>query len=178
LKGANFRDLGYEWDGSFLVLNQILSTDWLQNQIRVIGGAYGGFSSFGASGNMFFGSYRDPNLKESLDNYDATAEYLENFEADEKAMTRYIIGTIAGMDYPETSSMKANTALTRYYNGTTKEYMQAQRDAVLNTTASGISGMKDMVNDLMKQNIYCVYGNNEKIESEKSLFMTVLNPVR
>ncbi|HUS86510.1 MAG TPA: insulinase family protein [Bacteroidales bacterium] len=178
MKGANFKDLGYEWNGSILVLNQILSTDWLQNQIRVIGGAYGGFSTFGASGNMFFGSYRDPNLRESLDNYDATVEYLESFEADEKAMTRYIIGTIAGMDYPETPSMKGSTALKRFYNGTTREFMQAQRDAVLSTTASDIAGMKEMVNDLMEQDIYCVYGNNEKIESEKGLFMSVLNPIK
>ncbi|MCK4700740.1 MAG: hypothetical protein KAT38_10410, partial [Bacteroidales bacterium] len=34
IKGYNFKKLGYEWDGKMRVLNQILSTDWLQNQIR------------------------------------------------------------------------------------------------------------------------------------------------
>ncbi len=178
LKGANYKDLGYDWSGKISVLSQILSTDWLQNQIRVIGGAYGGFSSFGVSGNMFFGSYRDPNLSESLENYDATPSYLESFDADETAMTRYIIGTIATLDDPETPSMKGNTALRRYYNGITKEFIQSQRDDILSTTASDIVGMKEMVDALMSQDVYCVYGNKDKIEKEKDLFMTITNPVR
>ena len=47
IKGYDFKKLGYEWNGKMRVLSQILSSDYLQNQIRVIGGAYGGFSSFG-----------------------------------------------------------------------------------------------------------------------------------
>ena len=178
IKGANFKDLGFDWSGKMLVLNQVLSTDWLQNQIRVIGGAYGGFADFELSGNMFFGSYRDPNLSESLKIYNETPDYLADFEADEKAMTRYIIGTISNMDYPETPSMKANTALSRYFNGITREFMQKQRDEVLSTTAQDISGMKTMVEELMKQDMYCVYGNNDKIEQNKDLFMEVIDPIR
>jgi len=178
LKGANFKDLGYEWSGKLLVLNQVLSTDWLQNQVRVIGGAYGGFASFNPTGNMYFGSYRDPNLKESLEVFDQTPRYLEGFEADDKTMTRYIIGTISNMDYPETPAMKANTALSRYFNGTTKEFLQKQRNEVLSTTAEDISGMKAMVEKLMNQDYYCVYGNNEKIEQNKDLFMTVMDPIK
>jgi len=178
IKGANFKDLGFDWSGKMLVLNQVLSTDWLQNQIRVIGGAYGGFAAFELSGNMFFGSYRDPNLSESLKIYNETPDYLADFEADEKAMTRYIIGTISNMDYPETPSMKANTALSRYFNGITREFMRKQRDEVLSTTAEDISGMKTMVEELMKQDIYCVYGNNDKIEQNKDLFMEVIDPIR
>ncbi len=178
LKGANYKDLGYEWSGKISVLGQILSTDWLQNQIRVIGGAYGGFSSFGPSGNMFFGSYRDPNLVESLDNFDATPSYLEGFEADEKAMTRYIIGTIATLDNPETPAIKANTAMTRFYNGITREFVQSQRDEILSTSSEDISGMKDMVKELMDQNIYCVYGNMDKIEDASDRFISILNPLK
>ena len=72
VKGYNFKKLGYEYDGKLKVLNQILSRDWLQNQVRVIGGAYGGFCGFSNSGNVYFASYRDPNLKETIENYDKT----------------------------------------------------------------------------------------------------------
>jgi len=178
LKGANLKDLDYEWSGHLMVLNQVISTDWLQNQIRVIGGAYGGFARFGRTGNMYFGSYRDPNLRETLEVYDNTPEYLSDFEADESSMTRYIIGTVSNMDYPETASMKANNVLTIYFNGISRDFMQKQRDEVLSTTADDISGMNKMVNKLMEQDIYCVYGNNEKIENNKSLFMEVIDPVK
>ena len=74
--------------------------------------------------------------------------------------------------------MKANTALSRYFNGITREFMQKQRDEVLSTTAQDISGMKTMVEELMKQDMYCVYGNNDKIEQNKDLFMEVIDPIR
>ncbi|MCF8222636.1 MAG: insulinase family protein [Bacteroidales bacterium] len=178
VKGANFKDLGYDWSGKMRVLNQVLSTDWLQNQIRVIGGAYGGFANFSKSGNVYFGSYRDPNLAESLEVYDKTPEFLDGFEADKEAMTRFIIGTISDLDYPETASMKGNTALSRYFSGLTMEALQQERNEVLNTSVEDISAMSDMIKDIMEQDIYCVYGNNEKIEDNSDLFMTVLDPVK
>ena len=39
-------------------------------------------------------SYRDPNLKRTIGIYNKTGEFLENFTADEKAMTNYIIGAV------------------------------------------------------------------------------------
>ncbi|MCL1822518.1 MAG: insulinase family protein, partial [Prolixibacteraceae bacterium] len=73
VKGYDFKRLGFGWNGKMKVLSQILNTDWLQTQVRVIGGAYGGFCSFNAYGGIYFASYRDPNLKETLDIFDATA---------------------------------------------------------------------------------------------------------
>ena len=61
-KGYDFKKLGYTWTGKMRVLNQVLSSEWLQNQIRVIGGAYGGFSIISPDGQFQFASYRDPNL--------------------------------------------------------------------------------------------------------------------
>ena len=170
LKGYDFKKLGYEWNGKMYVLRQVLSTDWLQNQVRVIGGAYGGFSLFYPNGNVYFASYRDPNLKETLDNYDGSPDYLRQFNADEKDMTRFIIGTIARMDRPLTPSAKGNLAVRRYFEKTTRDRIEKDRAAVLATTAKDINNMEKMVADILAQNAYCVYGNEEKIESEKELF--------
>lgn len=106
VKGYDLKKLGYEYNGKMRVLNQVLSTDWLQKQVRVIGGAYGGFAGISSSGNVYFASYRDPNLSETLDNYNNTPEYLDKFDADSKEMTRFIIGTISRMDGPMTASQK------------------------------------------------------------------------
>ena len=81
LQGFDFKKHDFKWSGKMRVLNQILSRDWLTKQIRIIGGAYGGFSSFSPSGIAYFGSYRDPNLRETLTNYQKTNEYLETFQA-------------------------------------------------------------------------------------------------
>jgi Zn-dependent M16 (insulinase) family peptidase len=64
--GYDYKKLGYAWNGKMRVLSQVLSTDWLQQRIRVIGGAYGGWSSISPGGQMLFNSYRDPNLRETM----------------------------------------------------------------------------------------------------------------
>ncbi len=170
IKGYDFKKLGYEWNGKLRVLNQVLSSDWLQTQIRVVGGAYGGSCSFSPSGEVFFTSYRDPNLKQTLDNYDATPSYLHNFEADKTAMTRYIIGTIADLDRPLTPAQKGEQAVRRYFEKRTYQDAQRDRDAVLATTAEDIRSLEKLVADILQQNVYCVYGNQKKVEEASELF--------
>ncbi len=173
VKGYDMKKLGYKWNGKMNVLNQIISTDWLQTRIRVIGGAYGGFASFSENGSVLFMSYRDPNLKETLANYDATPEYLDKLEIDDKAMTRYIIGTIASIDNPMTTSQKGGVALKYYLEKTKPEDIQADRDAILSVTLKDIKDMKKMVSDILGQNAYCVYGSEAKINAQKDLFGSV-----
>jgi presequence protease len=174
LQGFDFRKLGLIWDGKWNVLSQIISTDWLQTQIRVIGGAYGGWSSIGKDGTISFASYRDPNLKETLDNFKATVDYLKNFEADSTAMTRYIIGTIAGLDYPLTPSQKGDMAFRYYFEKTSREEIQSDRNAVLATTAHDIRNMSDEIGKILDQHVICVYGNDEKLKSNKTLFKNLV----
>jgi len=173
LKGYNFKNLGYSWNGTMRVLSQILSSDWLQNRIRVIGGAYGGFCSFSANGQVIFSSYRDPNLKESLETYNAIPQYLDSLDVDEKEMTRYILGTIAEMDNPLTPSQRGDLAARYYLEKTKSEDLQRERDEVINTTLSEVKNMKKIVADVLKQNVICVYGNEEKIQSQKELFGSI-----
>lgn len=172
-KGYNFKKLGYEWSGKMRVLNQILSREWVRNQVRVIGGAYGGFTGFGPSGTAYFASYRDPNLKETIENYDASPKFLTEFEADEKEMTRFIIGTISRMDYPTTASQRGSIAFSRYFHKTTKEEIQKIRSEVLSTTLDDVKGMEKMVSEILGKNAICVYGNAEKVEENKDLFNSI-----
>lgn len=170
IQGYDFKKLGYSWNGKMYVLNQILSTDWLQSKIRVIGGAYGGFSNFSPSGTVYFNSYRDPNLKETLANYEAIPDYLDKLEVDDKEMTRYIIGTISNLDNPLTPSQKGNVAVRYYLEKTTPENIQKDRDEVLSVTLQDIKAFKKMVADVLNQKTFCVYGNEEKVKSAKDIF--------
>ncbi len=166
LMGYNLKKLGYNWDGSMRVLSQILSTDWLKNQIRVIGGAYGGFCNFSADGMVNFSSYRDPNLTATFNTYKGSVDYLTKFEADQAAMTRYIIGTIAGLDSPLTIEQKGSKAFRFYLSNRTQEAVQADRDAILKTTPAQIRAYAPMVKAILDQKAACVYGNAEKLSAE------------
>ncbi|HNY02900.1 MAG TPA: insulinase family protein [Bacteroidales bacterium] len=170
IKGYNYRRLGYDWDARMRVLNQVLSTDWLQTQIRVVGGAYGGFSHITPGGELTLNSYRDPNLGATLENFDATPRYLENFTADETTMTRYIIGTIAEMDTPRTPSQRGEQAFALRFAERTAEEVQRDRDAVLSTTPADLRGFAPLVREVLEKGAVCVYGSAERLKSEAEHF--------
>ncbi|MCX6304514.1 MAG: insulinase family protein [Bacteroidetes bacterium] len=174
VKGYNYKNLGYDWDARMRVLNQVLSTDWLQTRIRVIGGAYGGFSSIAPGGNFTFNSYRDPNLGSTIENYGNTPEYLSAFSADPQSMTRYIIGTISEMDSPLTPSQKGDQAVSMFLSQRTLEEVQHDRNAVLSTTPEDIRGFSKLVADVLNQNAFCVYGGAERLTTDQALFNSLV----
>jgi Zn-dependent M16 (insulinase) family peptidase len=169
-KGYNFFELGYKYTGKLLVLKTIIGLDYLWNEVRVQGGAYGAFGRFDRSGNMFAVSYRDPNLKETMNIYDKMYEYIGSFNPDNREMTKYIIGTISEIDFPMTPSMKGDRAAANYICRISSEDVQRERDEVLSTKPEDIRAFADMAKDLMKQNYVCVIGNESKIKENKEVF--------
>ena len=174
-KGYNFRKLGYNYSGNMLVLQTILGYDYLWNKVRVQGGAYGGFANLARSGNMAFASYRDPNLKETLNIYDKAYEFVENVKISNRDMTKYIIGTISNLDMPLTPFMKGEKAINMYIRGITKEDRQKERNEVLSTTNSDINSYSKLIEDVMKENYIAVVGNDKKIKDNKDLFNNLVN---
>lgn len=169
-KGGNFRDHGYAYTGSLMVLDTILQYGYLWTEIRVQGGAYGAFTRFYDNGDMVLCSYRDPNLGHSIDAYNALADYLDDFNVSDREMTKYVIGTLSRIDIPLTPSLRGDKAMNRYFTGTTQEAAQARRDQLLQTTAADIRALAPLIRAVMKDNNVCVMGNEAKIRQEANWF--------
>ena len=169
-KGANFRRLGSDYHGSMKVLETILRYDYLWNRIRVQGGAYGAFAQFERTGNMVFGSYRDPNLGETISVYDGTAQFLRSFDVSPREMTKYIIGTMIQLDAPLTPQMKGEKATMLYFRGITQADIQMERDEALSTRVEDIRRLAPLVEKAMADNYLCVLGSEEKIKSQQQTF--------
>lgn len=173
-KGFNINKIGYSYNGKLSVARTIISLDYLWNKVRVQGGAYGCASLITRGGNAGFASYRDPNLKETLEAYNETSEYLNSFEATDREMTKYIIGTISELDYPLSPSVKGEQALGNYIKGLTQEQIQEERNEVLSTTVNDIKDTGKLFADLMKEDFYCVIGNEDKIKENKDIFNNII----
>ena len=169
-KGANFRLLGYPYTGAMHVLETLLRYGYFWTKIRVQGGAYGAFTSFRRNGTLSFGSYRDPNLKATVDVFDQTADVIANYNADDRELTKAVIGTMSTVDMPLTPRAKGAAAAESYLRGTTYEDRQKTRDEILSVTADDIRNLAPIVEACMKQNALCVYGGEKKIEENKALF--------
>jgi len=134
-KGANLYELGYQENGSVMVITQHLRATWLWDKIRVQGGAYGAMINFDRlSGVLTFLSYRDPNLLQTLEAYDQSAAFLKSLELDQQALTRAIIGAIGDLDVYLLPDAKGYTAMLRYLVGVNDELRQKLRDQVLSTS--------------------------------------------
>ncbi len=173
-KGGNFVRLGYKFTGAMRVLETIMRYGYLWTRLRVQGGAYGASAQFARNGLMLFTSYRDPNLSETLAVYDEIADYLKNFTASEREMTKYIIGTIATVDMPLTPQMKGNLAAMLYLRGVTQQQRQQQRDEILAADENAIRAVAPIVDACMKQDTYCVFGGEEKAKENEKLFSRIV----
>ncbi|MBR4706966.1 MAG: insulinase family protein [Pseudobutyrivibrio sp.] len=167
---GDFIKAGFNYNGAFKILNTILGYDYFWIKVRVQGGAYGCNMNASRSGDIVFVSYRDPNLSETLKVFEQTGDYLRNFDADDRDMTKFIIGTISGMDTPLTPSQRGLRGLNCYMSGITYEDLQKVRDEVLDATVEDIRALANPVDGAMNQRYICVVGNESVIEENKDLF--------
>jgi Zn-dependent M16 (insulinase) family peptidase len=118
-RAGSFRRAGFEYSGAMKILKTALSYDYFWINIRVKGGAYGCHGAFSRYGTMTLSSYRDPNLRETNEVFEGTDTYVKNFDVDERDMTKYIIGTVSGMDTPLTPYQEGIRSFSAYMSGIT-----------------------------------------------------------
>ena len=167
---GNFIDGGAAYSGALHILKVILSYDYLWQNIRVKGGAYGCMCNFNRIGEGYLISYRDPNLEKTIDVYEKVTEYLRNFEADDRDMNKYIIGTISNIDRPMNPSAKGTRSMNLYMNHVTEEMIRKEREEILNAGQEEIRALADVVAAMLAADQLCVIGSEEKIEEQKALF--------
>ena len=131
-KGGSLYKPGETTSGADSVVRRFLSLDYLWNQVRVQGGAYGSSASSNPiSGSFVFSSYRDPNLKKTLDTYDGAATYLKDLKVDDAELTKAIVAAIGDLDSPLNPDQKGMASLRHYLQGTTLEQRKKWRSQVL-----------------------------------------------
>ena len=170
---GTFAGSGYSYTGALRILKVMLSYDYLWINIRVKGGAYGCMSGIGRSGEGYFVSYRDPEVKKSDDIYLGIPDYLENFEADERTMTKYVIGTISDIDTPLTPSLQGSRGLSAWYSGVTDEMLKKEREEILNATVEDIRALAPITKAVLETGAVCVIGNEDKIKADSGLFKEI-----
>ena len=170
---GNFADKGFEYKGTLRLLKVILSYDYLWTNVRVKGGAYGCMTAFLRSGESYFVSYRDPNLRKTNEVYEGVTDYIRNFTADEKEMTKYIIGTFSNLDAPLNPEAKGSRSMAAYLQVLEYEQVQTEREQILNATDEDIRELADMIQAVLSDDNICVIGNENIINQEKELFDSV-----
>lgn len=173
--GNYMTNTAYAYTGALRVLKVMLRYDYLWINVRVKGGAYGIMCNFGKTGDSYLVSYRDPNLKKTVDIFEKTSDYLREFIADERTMTKYIIGAVSDMDVPMTPAVKGSRSSSAYLTNLDFAEVQRERDEVLACSQESIRTLAGYLDAIMSQDMVCVVGNGQAIEENKEMFMKVEN---
>lgn len=169
-KAGNFCYKGFAYTGALKVVQVMFSYDYLWQNVRVKGGAYGCMSGFTRWGNAYFTSYRDPKLGKTIGVYEKAWEYLANFDADDRDMTKYIIGAIGNQDAPQEPAAKGTLMFRAWLMGVTTELVQKERDELLATNQETIRGLAPLMKAAFEDDVLCVIGNENRLEEEKDRF--------
>ena len=172
---GNFRKAGLPYTGTLKVLRTIMAYEYLWNNVRVKGGAYGCMNSYSRDGDAYLVSYRDPNLEKTLQIYKNSVDFIQKFQVSDRDMIRYIIGTVSNMDVPLTPQVQGARSMGAYLSNLTFEDLQKERDQVLSADCTAIQALAPYLQAIVDQNNLCVIGNEEKLSSQSGLFGTLRN---
>ncbi|MDE6785102.1 MAG: insulinase family protein, partial [Ruminococcus sp.] len=117
------------------VLSTILTYEYLWNEIRVKGGAYGTGCGAGISGEVSFYSYRDPSPKASITKYSEAADFLRRYCESRPDISSYIISSISAGEPLITADTYGSTADSHYFRGITLEERRKVRSEMISMTA-------------------------------------------
>lgn len=165
----------YPYDGAIKVLRTMLAYDYLWNNVRVQGGAYGCMNAYTNTGIGSFCSYRDPNLERTIKVYEAIPEYIDSLNVDEREMVKYVIGTFSGLDMPMSPRAKGARSFDMYLQGIDEATLQKHRDQSLNATIEDIKKLKPRIEKILEDDYLVVVGSGNKIDENRELFDEIIN---
>jgi hypothetical protein len=151
--------------GSGRVAAHMLSLDYLWNEIRVLGGAYGGRFAIGTSGLARYASWNDPNPARTFGVYDRSGEALRKEVQELPSLDKYIIGTVADTEPYLTPSVEMASAAALALSGRTPDDEQRLRREMLRTTKADLMRFADTLDSLTNSPAICVVGGTAQIDA-------------
>jgi hypothetical protein len=152
--------------GSTSVVTRYLSTGYMWDHVRVLGGAYGGFARFSeSSGRFAYLSYRDPNLAKTLDVYHHAGEHLSETEVASEEILQAIIASIGDLDSPMSPDQQGFVSFSRYLGGVTLQDRQDYRDEILRTSPDDFKTLAAKLKKLREEGHIVVFGSQQALET-------------
>lgn len=167
------RRLGLDVTGAWAVAANALSYDYLWNEIRVKGGAYGcGFRAAGERQAAFY-TYRDPAIDPSIERVERAGAWLGSFEPDEAAFEGFIVSCVSGMDAPVKPYALTKRRNTTYLAGLDPHAREERRAQMLAATPGELRSLGADVTRIAAESPTCVFGGRDVIAKSNAGFNVV-----
>ena len=167
------RRLGIDVTGAWAVAANALSYDYLWNEIRVKGGAYGcGFRAAGERQTAFY-TYRDPAIDPSIERVERAGAWLGRFEPDEAAFEGFIVSCVSGMDAPVKPYALTKRRNTTYLAGLDPHAREERRAQMLAATPGELRSLGTDVTRIAAESPTCVFGGRDVIAKSNAGFNVI-----
>lgn len=161
--------------GGILVSRSILSYEYLWNQIRVLGGAYGAGFLGRRSGFVGCYSYRDPSPAASIEKYKECGSFLGSMaDSPDSDLTKFIIGAVGEYDTLATPRLAGAKATGDYMTGWTPEDDARVLSDMKSCDREALKRVAKLLDDAFKNPVISVVGSREHIEANKEMFDNII----
>jgi Zn-dependent M16 (insulinase) family peptidase len=158
---------GTAYHGSQIVASRILTLDYLWNEIRVLGGAYGMGLVVRFDGDVQYMTYRDPNPARSLKKIAACGKALAEFCNSSNDIDKYVVSAIGKTEPYLSPRLEAARAGELYLSGRTPADIERLRSEVLHTGKEDLLAFAATLDRLAEKPSVCVVGGKNPLAACK-----------
>lgn len=97
-------------------------------------------------------------------------EWLNKLTLSERELTKYVIGTISGLDTPLTNSMRLEQAGVYHLKQVDAAMRQQMRSEIIDITNADLQRLAPLIAATLNDKYLCVVGSSQSIEANKEIF--------
>ncbi len=162
-----------EYTGEDYLLGRMVSFDYLWAKIRAEGGAYGCQMSVLPNQSWTMSSYRDPNVKRTIETFRSASSWLKDLELGEQELLNYKIGAVAGYDRTPKTYVQAKRMDSWYLRQEEPQVRAKVREGLLKASEEDLKNRHQAMESFAGEGTVCVLGNRTKIEEAAGQFDNV-----
>lgn len=162
-----------EYTGEDYLLGRMVSFDYLWAKIRAEGGAYSCQMSVLPNQSWAMSSYRDPNVKRTIEAFRSASSWLKDLELGEQELLNYKIGAVAGYDRTPKIYVQAKRMDSWYLRQEEPQVRAKVREGLLKASEEDLKNRRQAMESFAGEGTVCVLGNRAKIEDAAGQFDNV-----
>ena len=168
--------IGLEYTADLEALSALITDDYLYPNLRDQYGVYGVFHGFLDDGGAYLISYRDPNVQQTFDVYDALPEHVASLEMDQDDLDGYILSAYSTFAAPEGELTGALNAVLDVLSGTPSDQILQYMRELKSFNQEKLQSYADAYAKMTETGYRFTAGSASAIEANADLYDVVLNP--
>lgn len=162
----------WEFAGVAQLSASIISQEYLREEIRYKGGAYGYEAKVYSSGYVYFSSYRDLQLEQTIEAFNGIGDFLRTFEITEEKLKKYKMTEINNIISNSKGSAwnKQEQLRSIVIKNMSEDYDSRLINQIVNCTIEDIRNVADLFDAAVNNCNICVAGSENIIASNQGFF--------